>query len=198
VRHWLGRCSPPASSRIYIGHHHDNCIALARVAGDGASWDPMSKKELARRGAKYAQARDLGILSLPEQLRGVFASEWDAVVERAFAAKTIDFDGDGNLRLLKAIARTFALADRESDLERDEHGHWLAHPHSRPEHPIRGRTQSPADRVRTSCRAISRRECPSICRPAARRSSKRRRPEGARASLPTCRPVAGGAKESAR
>jgi len=86
---------------VYIGHHHDNCIALARVAGDGASWDPISKKELARRVAKYAHARDLGILSLPEQLRGVFASEWDAVVQRAFAAKTIDFDGDGNLRLLK-------------------------------------------------------------------------------------------------
>jgi SAM-dependent methyltransferase len=86
---------------VYIGHHHDNCIALARVAGDGASWDPISKKELARRVAKYVHARDLGILSLPEQLRGVFASEWDAVVQRAFAAKTIDFDGDGNLRLLK-------------------------------------------------------------------------------------------------
>jgi hypothetical protein len=86
---------------VYLGHHHDNCIALARVAGDGASWDPISKKQLARRVAKYAQARDLGILSLPDRLRGLFASEWDAIVQRAFAAKTIDFDGDGNLRLLK-------------------------------------------------------------------------------------------------
>ena len=34
---------------VYIGHHHDNCIALARVAPDGAAWDPISKKELARR-----------------------------------------------------------------------------------------------------------------------------------------------------
>jgi hypothetical protein len=86
---------------VYIGHHHDNCIALARVAGDGASWNPISKKERARRVARYEQARDLGILSLPEQLRGLFASEWDAVVQRAFAAKSIDFDADGNLRLLK-------------------------------------------------------------------------------------------------
>lgn len=86
---------------VYIGHHHDNCVALARVAPDGAAWDPMSKKELARRVEKYARSRDLGILSLPGRLRGAFASEWDAVVQRAFAAKTIDFDGDGNLRILK-------------------------------------------------------------------------------------------------
>jgi SAM-dependent methyltransferase len=86
---------------VYIGHHHDNCIALARVAADTAVWHPISKKELARRVAKYAQARDLGIVSLPDRLRGLFAGEWDAVVQRAFAAKAIDFDGDGNLRLLK-------------------------------------------------------------------------------------------------
>jgi SAM-dependent methyltransferase len=86
---------------VYIGHHHDNCIALARVAGDGASWDPIPKKELARRLARYVQARDLGILSLPERLRGRFAEEWDVIVQRAFAAKTIDFDGDGNLRIVK-------------------------------------------------------------------------------------------------
>lgn len=86
---------------VYIGHHHDNCIALARVAADGASWNPISKKQLARRVARYAQARDLGILSLPERLRGLFAQEWESVVQRAFAAKTIDFDGDGNLRIVK-------------------------------------------------------------------------------------------------
>ena len=87
---------------VYIGHHHDNCIALARVAGEGASWDPVGKKELARRLASYTQARDLGILSLPERLRGLFAEEWESVVQRAFAAKTIDFDGDGNLRIVKS------------------------------------------------------------------------------------------------
>jgi len=86
---------------VYIGHHQDNCIALARVAADPSAWDPISKKELARRVAKYAQARDLGILSLPDRLKGLFASEWEAVVQRAFAAKTIDFDGDGNLRIVK-------------------------------------------------------------------------------------------------
>jgi SAM-dependent methyltransferase len=86
---------------IYISHYHDNCIALARVSGGGGSWDAISKKQLARRAASYARARDHAILSLPERLRGIFATEWDAVVQRAFAAKTIDFDGDGNLRILK-------------------------------------------------------------------------------------------------
>ena len=86
---------------VYIGHYHDNCVALARVSGEGTSWKPMSEKERARRAASYAQARDRGILSLPERLRGLFADEWESVVQRAFAAKTIDFDGDGNLRILK-------------------------------------------------------------------------------------------------
>jgi SAM-dependent methyltransferase len=87
---------------LYIGHHHDNCIALARVAADSPTWDPISNKELTRRLAKYVQARDLGILSLPDRLKGLFASEWEAVVQRAFAAKTIDFDGDGNVRIVKS------------------------------------------------------------------------------------------------
>jgi len=86
---------------VYISHHQDNCIALARVAGEAASWAPMSKKELARRVASYAQARDVGILTLPDRLRGLFAQEWESFVQRAFAAKTIDFDGDGNLRMVK-------------------------------------------------------------------------------------------------
>jgi len=86
---------------VYIGHQHDNCIALAHVAPDAAPRNPISRKELDRRVAKYAQARDLGILALPDRLRGLFAQEWESVVQRAFAAKTIDFDGDGNLRIVK-------------------------------------------------------------------------------------------------
>ena len=29
---------------VYIGHHHDNCVALARVAADGAPWDPIRRR----------------------------------------------------------------------------------------------------------------------------------------------------------
>jgi SAM-dependent methyltransferase len=86
---------------IFIGHYHENCVALARMAPDVKPWDPIAKKDLTRRLAKYAHARDMGILSLPETRRGLFLKEWEAVVERAFAAKAIDFDGDGNLRVTK-------------------------------------------------------------------------------------------------
>jgi SAM-dependent methyltransferase len=86
---------------VFIGHHHDNCIALVRPVREGAAWSPIPKKDLARRIAKYSRSRDLGILSLPEEVRGRFASEWDEVVERAFAARLVDFDADGRLRLVK-------------------------------------------------------------------------------------------------
>jgi hypothetical protein len=86
---------------IFIGHYHENCVALARVTAEAKPWDPISKKDLTRRRAKYAHARDMGILSLPETRRGFFSKDWEAVVERAFAARAIDFDGDGNLRVVK-------------------------------------------------------------------------------------------------
>lgn len=86
---------------VYVGHHQDNCVALARVAPDGVKWDPIKPRLVDARVAAYAQARDLGILALPERLRGLFATEWEAVLERAFAAKTVELDGDGNVRLVK-------------------------------------------------------------------------------------------------
>jgi hypothetical protein len=98
----LGRALESAGFEpVFIGHHHDNCVALARVAADARPWDPIKRRDLSRRVASYARARDLGILSLPEEQRGDFASEWDAIVERAFAAKLVEFDGDGKLRLVK-------------------------------------------------------------------------------------------------
>jgi SAM-dependent methyltransferase len=86
---------------IFIGHHQGNYIALARAASTPVAWDPISTKERAKRVARYVRARDRAILMLPERLRARFASEWDAVVERGFAAKLVDFDGDGQLRLVK-------------------------------------------------------------------------------------------------
>ena len=85
----------------FIGPHQGTCIALARVAATPIIVQPISPKERARRIQQYARARDRGILMLPEPLRGRFASEWDAVVKRGFAAKVVEFDGDGQLRLVK-------------------------------------------------------------------------------------------------
>ncbi|HKE86267.1 MAG TPA: methyltransferase domain-containing protein [Vicinamibacterales bacterium] len=86
---------------VFIGHHQDNCIALARAVSRPVVWDPISPKELANRVARYERARDRSILMLADSLRGRFASEWEAVVERGFAAKIVDFDDDGHLRLVK-------------------------------------------------------------------------------------------------
>ncbi|HEY1303343.1 MAG TPA: methyltransferase domain-containing protein [Vicinamibacterales bacterium] len=98
----LGRALQSAGFEpVFIGHHQDNCIALARGASTPVAWEPISTTELANRVAQYARVRDRGILMLPERLRARFASEWDAVVERGFAAKFVDFDGNGQLRLVK-------------------------------------------------------------------------------------------------
>jgi SAM-dependent methyltransferase len=86
---------------VFIGHCQSNCVALARVPGAPIAWDPLKPKERAKRVKRYALARDRSILMLPESLRARFSSEWDALVERAFAARLVDFDGDGQLRLVK-------------------------------------------------------------------------------------------------
>jgi SAM-dependent methyltransferase len=87
---------------MFIGHCQSNCVALARVSPTSVAWNPITPKERAKRVTRYALARDRAILMLPESQRARFAREWDAIVERAFAAKLVDFDGDGQLRLVKA------------------------------------------------------------------------------------------------
>jgi hypothetical protein len=87
---------------VFMTHHHGNLIALARPSAGKAPWVPMDERERERRVAAYRDARDLAILRLPDRLRGHFAGEWDAIVERAFAAGRVSFDAGGRLRLVKA------------------------------------------------------------------------------------------------
>jgi hypothetical protein len=61
----------------------------------------MDAGERERRVAAYQRARDAAILRLPDRLRPHFAGEWDAIVERSFAAGLVDFDEDGRLRMVK-------------------------------------------------------------------------------------------------
>lgn len=86
---------------VFMTHHHGNLIALGRKAAEGRPWARMPDDERERRVNAYQRARDLAILRLPDRLRGRFANEWDAVVERAVAAGLADFDERERLRLVK-------------------------------------------------------------------------------------------------
>lgn len=94
----LGACG---FEPVFVTHQGDNLIALARAGTWNASWPRMEPAERDRRLAAYQRARDAAILRLPDRLRGHFAHEWDAVVERSFAAGVIDFDERGRLRMVK-------------------------------------------------------------------------------------------------
>jgi SAM-dependent methyltransferase len=85
---------------MFLGHHLGNCVALAR-AGNAVEWEPMRQREREKRLAAYAAARDRGILALPAELRGLFADEWEAILERGVAAQLVENDADGRPRLVK-------------------------------------------------------------------------------------------------
>jgi SAM-dependent methyltransferase len=85
---------------VFLTHQDDNLIALAKAVAQ-PRWSPMPSHERERRLHAYRSARDLAILRLPERVRHRFSDEWDAVVERAFAAGLVDFDERGRLRLVK-------------------------------------------------------------------------------------------------
>lgn len=115
---------------IFIGHHLGNCVALARVAGpegpalrederpagpegpvlredDGSAGSEgpalhMTEQERSRRLAQYAAARDRSVLTLPAELRGVFAEEWEGVLARGYQRQIVEDDADGRPRLVKA------------------------------------------------------------------------------------------------
>jgi SAM-dependent methyltransferase len=87
---------------VFIGHHDDNLVALARVAPQQPRWKGISDRELGRRLERYRAARDRSILALPDEPRKYFAEEWETVVERGLAAGLLGLDPDGHLRVVKA------------------------------------------------------------------------------------------------
>jgi SAM-dependent methyltransferase len=96
-------------SVTFVGHLDLNFYALAQRADDEA-FDPINEEQrLARIGA-YRRARDLAVLRLPEDLRGPFAHEWDAIVKRAVAAGLVEIGKSGriNIRRKEAGAREVA------------------------------------------------------------------------------------------
>jgi hypothetical protein len=77
---------------------HCNHICLAR-AGE-ATWAPMSEAERHRRFEAYRRARARAILKMPQVGRTRVAAEWPAVVAQGLADRLIDFDEQGQLKLV--------------------------------------------------------------------------------------------------
>ena len=87
---------------IFCTVRDDLFLALAQAVDspDGA-WARMSDSERSRRRFAYRVANDAAILRVPEHLRGPFAKDWDAVVERSLAAGTATRSKDGRIRVTR-------------------------------------------------------------------------------------------------
>ena len=83
----------------FVRRQGKSFVALASRREASPEWTPITDTERDRRVSQYRLARDLAILRLPQHVRGRFASEWDAVVERAVAAGRIDVDNQGHFRI---------------------------------------------------------------------------------------------------
>jgi len=73
-------------------------MCLARRAD--VEWTPMNEAERNVRIKRYRRARDRAILSVREDVRPRFGDEWSAVVERGVTQGIVEFDAEGNLRLV--------------------------------------------------------------------------------------------------
>jgi len=60
----------------------------------------MSEQDRKRRVRAYHRARDRAILGLQGDLRARFAGEWGQVVARGVADGVVEFDAEGQLRLV--------------------------------------------------------------------------------------------------
>jgi SAM-dependent methyltransferase len=83
-------------STSFVGHFDLNFYALAQKTDD-AVLHPIDEKGRLARIAAYRRARDLAVLRLPEDLRGPFAHEWDAILERAVAAGLVEIGKSGRI-----------------------------------------------------------------------------------------------------
>lgn len=86
---------------VVVKREGSQLLILARRSESRVPYDDVPEDKRLARLAQYQRARDLAILKLPDHLRGRFAHEWDAVVERAVSAGLAAFDKHGDLRLVR-------------------------------------------------------------------------------------------------
>ncbi len=83
---------------IFHKRRDENHICLAKLTG--ASWTPMTEQDRLRRVRAYRRARDRAILGLQGDVRARFAGEWEQVVARGVAEGVVEFNAEGQLRLV--------------------------------------------------------------------------------------------------
>jgi len=87
---------------IFCTVRDDLFLAVAQaIERTDDNWQRMSDSERSRRRSAYRVANDTAILRVPEHLRGPFAADWDAIVERSLASGVATRTKDGRIRVRK-------------------------------------------------------------------------------------------------
>src|ERR1051325_3147241 len=87
---------------IFCTVRDDLFLAIAQATERATdNWERMSDSERSRRRSAYRVANDTAILRVPEHLRGPFAADWDAIVERSLASGVATRTKDGRIRVRK-------------------------------------------------------------------------------------------------
>ena len=87
---------------IFCTVRDDLFLAIAQaIDRTDDEWQRMSNSERSRRRSAYRAANDTAILRVPEHLRGPFANDWDAIVERSLASGVATRAKDGRIRVRK-------------------------------------------------------------------------------------------------
>jgi len=87
---------------VFCTVREDLFLAIAQaIEQPDDNWERMSDSERSRRRSAYRVANDTAILRVPELLRGPFASDWDAIVDRSVASGVATRAKDGRIRVRK-------------------------------------------------------------------------------------------------
>ena len=84
---------------VLLSRYEGEFVCLCRMEASPDQAVRMSDKERERRLRNYGRARDAAILMLPPHRRVLFADEWEAVADRAFAAGIAEVGERGQVRV---------------------------------------------------------------------------------------------------
>ena len=95
---WVRALAANGLDVVFHRRRNVNHMSLARLTP--TTFTPMGETERKRRIRLYRRARDRAILGLRADARARFASEWPQLLERGVADGIVEFDAEGNLRLV--------------------------------------------------------------------------------------------------